>query len=182
MMRCFGIVTIGCRFARYIMTRPESIKKLSHWQVDTKRGERMVNIICGSPGSGKTTYMRKRYDDGDLVVDVAWLFSALTGQHGPIKDSRLVPYTLAMRDTLYDMLIKNNDVNAWVMAGAPKAEDRQALADKFGVEVKLINKTRKQCLEQVMKDDERKADQKFYIWLVNDWFDNYTPRDADVLV
>jgi predicted kinase len=142
----------------------------------------MIRILCGAPGSGKTTYMMDHRKDGDMVIDVAWLYTAISGSQGPIKDNSLLPYALAMRNMLYDMIQQRNDVNTWILAGAPVAEDREAMAQRFGVEVMLVNKTRKQCLAQVKQDDRRKEDQQFFIWLVNDWFDRYTPRDADVLI
>lgn len=142
----------------------------------------MINIVCGCPGSGKTTYLRNHMQDGDLVVDVAWIYCALSGNQGTIKESKLLPYMMGMRNMLYDMIQQRNDVDAWILAGAPIAEDRQALSNRFGVDVMLINKTRQECIDQVRQDESRQEEQNFFLWLVDDWHDRYTPRDADVLI
>lgn len=142
----------------------------------------MVHIICGCPGSGKTTYMQNRKQDGDMIIDVAWIYGAISGSQGPTKETKLLPYMIAIRDMLYDMIQQRDDVSVWILAGAPLAEDREALSNRFGVDVMLMDKTRQQCIDQVEQDDRRQDDMQFFLWLVNDWFDRYTVRDKDVLI
>jgi adenylate kinase family enzyme len=142
-----------------------------------------VTIVCGSPGSGKTTYVKDHMEKGDLIIDLDWIYRAISNTENTIKDERLVPFVFEVRDALYNRLNRPNDLRkAWIVACLPKAQDREAMSRRFSAEVILINRTRKECMQQILGDKNRINNASFYLKLLTDWFNNYTPRDKDILI
>ena len=61
-----------------------------------------VHIICGPPGSGKTTFVQKHMQPGDLIIDMDAIVAALTGNKSTHPDySNVMNTALAVRETIY---------------------------------------------------------------------------------
>lgn len=61
-----------------------------------------VHIICGPPGSGKTTFVQKHMQPGDLILDMDAIVAALTGNKSTHPDySNVMNTALAVRETIY---------------------------------------------------------------------------------
>lgn len=142
-----------------------------------------VTIICGSPGSGKSTYVREHMQAGDLIIDLDWIYKAISGRTGREKDEALMPFMWEIRDALYNRLTKPNNIKqAWIVGCLPKAGDRESLAKRFNADVILINKTKRECMQQILSDEGRLSDTSIYLKWMSDWFSDYTPREQDRLV
>ncbi|MEV0843622.1 AAA family ATPase [Actinocatenispora sera] len=84
-----------------------------------------VTLVCGPPCAGKTTYVGRHAEPGDLVVDWDALAGALgsprTHEHPPA----LRPFVAAARDAVVDRLARPTDIGrAWIIATAPTEAER----------------------------------------------------------
>jgi len=75
-----------------------------------------VTVISGLPASGKTTYVRKHMQRGDLIVDWDFLHMALSGTSRPCPE-QLVPFVAEARDVILKRLERpaQGVRNAWVI-------------------------------------------------------------------
>lgn len=138
-----------------------------------------VIIVAGPPASGKTTYVVKNMNKKDLVVDMDWLFQALSGLDYYEKPEELLPFVCEARDAVIERLNRSNDVKkAWIIGGYPKASKRKKLAQKLDAEVLLLNGSKEKCLERA-KNDDRRNNNKKWEKIINDWFKKYTPCKLD---
>ena len=142
-----------------------------------------VIVVCGSPASGKTTYVKKNMHKGDLIIDLDLIYEAITGSDSRERRPELLPFMFAVRDTLYNKLDQWNGIDrAWIIACLPKAYDRENISKRFNAEIVLINKTRQECMQQAMNDSTRTNDMSLQLKIITEWFNAYTPRHKDFLV
>ena len=133
-----------------------------------------VFIVYGSPASGKTTYVRKHMQPGDLVVDLDLLKQSISMADKTDASVRLLPIALAMRETLYQ-LIEQRQIdcdNVWVIGGLPNYDEREALRRRLDAELVFIEATKEQCIERAMNDPERK-DKDIQVKVIEKWFKKY---------
>ena len=65
-----------------------------------------VFLICGSPASGKTTYVAEHKGECDLVVDLDYICAALAGEAGNVHTDRkpVLSVALEVRELLYQII------------------------------------------------------------------------------
>lgn len=99
------------------------------WPDSTTR----VVVVSGPPFSGKTTYVRQHARPHDLIVDVDWIFAALSGQPLYFDSEALLPFVASARDAIYERLRRKSDVDrAWLVTSKPEAASQ--LVGRFGGE------------------------------------------------
>ena len=95
-------------------------------------GEHMtqVFIVCGPPGSGKTSFVAERCTWGDLVVDVDAILAAISGLPWYDKPTALLPVALDVRDYLYTLIRRGIAYvpRAWVIMSESDATKRGEIA------------------------------------------------------
>jgi len=76
-----------------------------------------IIIVAGKPGSGKTTYVRRHKEDGDLVWDLDDVAKVIGGGNCYPHTPQSVPVLLAMRDAFLSSLgdMPRSHVTAWVI-------------------------------------------------------------------
>lgn len=135
-----------------------------------------AHIVWGSPGAGKTTYVREHMQPGDVVIDLDLIGRALS-----MADKTDVPRNIEriaydIRDFLYTK-ITDREINArsaWIVAGVPKYKQRTELAAQLNADLVFIPSTFKECYQHVMQDDERK-DKALQLAIIEKWFRDYEP-------
>ncbi len=133
----------------------------------------MVYLVCGSPCSGKSTYVQEHMRPGDIVCDVDRLYSALCFNEE--HDSELYAHKVAseLRKCLCDIIHdrKGNWKNAYVISIANTREKVEAEKERINAdEVVFIDTPIEVCIE-------RAKDRPFYFpWLIEEW---YAERNRD---
>ena len=131
-------------------------------------------IVWGSPGSGKTTYVRANMHHGDLVVDLDEIKRALSLQDRAHSADNLLGTALSVRDCVYDLMV-SGEVDArtkWVIATLPARDKRQALAQKLGAELIYIDSTYHECISRVKADTSRGGELE-RLYQVDSWWERF---------
>lgn len=118
-----------------------------------------VTIVCGPPGAGKSTYVDRHRQAGDLVVDVDALYRALTLQDGREKPETIRPFVLAARDAIIARLERAPAKlrAAWIIAGSGNLEQRQQWRRRLRAGVVILPTPAAECLDR-MRRQGRPAD------------------------
>ena len=133
-----------------------------------------VYIVYGSPGSGKTTYVKEHMEIGDMVVDLDLIKQAISLQGRTDKTDNLLNVTLTIRDLLYKM-IEHREVdskNIWVVAGLPNKTQRIDLKNRLKAELIYIDTPIHECIKRVRNDSTR-MDKQQQIDIINQWWNTY---------
>lgn len=142
-----------------------------------------VVIVCGPPGSGKSSYVEKHRGPVDLVIDLDRIWQAFTGLPYYEKPAGLLGYILAARDAV---LYKLNSVGpvrrVWFVIGAPTSGEREEFASKYNAKVIVLNISPTECLRRI-RNDPRRSD-KWQLWepLVIKWHSKYMQREGDTVI
>lgn len=163
-----------------VAVNPENIEIVcpkchSHYHPEkgfTKR--KQVFIVYGAPLSGKSSYVRENFEDGDLIVDLDLIRACVSGAGLYVPTPRLNRTVFAVRDFLYEEIrIRHGDWGtAWIIAGLPRKDERERLAARLGAACVLVEATRAECLERLAAaDDGRSPEWGDYI---DAWFRDYT--------
>lgn len=109
-------------------------------------GGKMVKVICGLIGSGKTTYALNNKKEDDILLDWDMLAEAVrTNNPVWIKE-------------IQDMLLKffyEKGYNIWYITTKLGSNELALLKQMLNVEYIWINTTKKQCIENIKKRNRK---------------------------
>ena len=169
-----------CHACHVTKTQREAPRRTMHTHVRQERSMAPVTLVCGPPGSGKTTYVREHARPGDLIVDVDALWSAVSGLDWYDKPDALLPFVLAAREALIRRLAQANSIrHAWVITAGASSYDRDQYARRIGAHVVVLEVDADECLRRIATDARREARGSVWPGLVRDWWRDYQPRDGD---
>ena len=141
----------------------------------TQQSDKEVFIICGAPGSGKTTYASQHHQPGDLIVDMDTIVAALTGDETAHPDyENILDIAIAVRNTLYNII--ENGTGDWKRAFVITSSMNDgaviALAKQLHATVHYMETTKEECKRRIANDKTRQDKELFYN-LVDEWFKNH---------
>jgi hypothetical protein len=116
-----------------------------------------VTIVCGPPGSGKTTYVTNHKADNEQLICLDTIINEI-GNHPPaLSRGRWVKPALIERNKrLVALSHEPSTVRTWFIVGAPTRTERQWWADTLKAErVIVLLPTRDECLRRVRLDPAR---------------------------
>ena len=127
-----------------------------------------VYLIYGSPCSGKSTYIKKHMQDGDLVCDVDLIYQAISNRDSHDADLYVHEVALQIKDNLLDIIRDRQGgwKNAYVVSIAnTKEKVVQARERVKADECIYIDTPFETCME-------RAKDRPFYFQLlIQEWFE-----------
>ncbi len=140
--------------------------------------ERKVYLITGAPLSGKTTFVRERVQEGDLVFDIDDLWQILSGQERYVKPNSLKTIIFNTRLAIKEQIQKGSGGwrNAYIIESLPLATDRKREAERYkahNVEIITMEASREECLNRLYAMPNGR-DIKAYEEYINNYFDDYT--------
>lgn len=143
----------------------------------TNQIEKKVYLITGASCSGKTTFVRERIQEGDIVLDIDDIWETLSKQPRYTKPAALKPIVFTMRKELKDLIAKGAGTwrNAYIIESLPYATDRKREAERYkahNVELITMDATREECLERLYREPNGR-NVKDYEDYINEYYDNY---------
>lgn len=133
-------------------------------------------IVYGSPGSGKSSYVREHRAVGDLVVDLDLIKQAISMVNRTNDTDNLLDIAIGIRDYIYKR-IEDNDIDTktiWIIASLPKRKEREELCKRLGADLIFIDKDINECINNAYLDTNRK-DKTLEKYIIEKWFANYQP-------
>lgn len=127
----------------------------------------MVYLIYGSPCSGKTTYINEHRKRGDLICDVDYIYSAISGED--VHDAELYTHEVAceLHNHLLDIIRDRNGgwKNAYVTSLANTPEKVEEMRKRINADVGIfVDEPFEVCME-------RAKERPFYFqFLIEEWF------------
>lgn len=152
----------------------KSVKNGIYFDEDGNLRQTKVYIVYGSPGAGKTTYVRRNKQIGDLVVDLDLIKQAISMEGKTEATDNLLGIAIGIRDYIYSVIEKKeyDCKNVWVIASLPKKIDRESLSKKLEGELIFIDTNINECIDRVNNDSERK-NKELQLKIIEKWFANY---------
>lgn len=141
-----------------------------------------VTIVCGPPGSGKTTYAHAHAGERDIIIDVDEIIAELSGQPMHRVDLRtwLKPAMLERNRRLAALANDTEHEHAWFITSAARYKDRCKWADKLHADIVLLDVDAATCKRRIQLDDSRGPNRATALRLVDKWHATATrgPRDG----
>lgn len=139
-----------------------------------------VYVVWGPPGGGKTTYVRKHMQEGDVVIDLDLLGRALCMADKTDVPRNVERIALDIRDFIYSKIAdrKLNAKHVWIVAGLPKKHQRHEVAERLKADLIPVRVDFDDCYQHVMQDPERK-DKELQLAIIEKWFRDYEADETD---
>lgn len=146
-----------------VSINPDNIAIL-HWQCHNEvhnrfngvntQPEKKVYLITGASCSGKTTFVKERIKENDIVLDIDDLWQTISGQNRYVKPAALKPVIFNIRDEIKNLISRGAGTwrNAYIIESLPSPTDRQREAARykaFNVEIITMEATEAECLERL---------------------------------
>jgi len=132
-----------------------------------------VTIVCGPPGAGKSTYIRERAADGDMVIDFDLYLKAL-GAEKWTTDPVAVRQAFRLRDADLRSLATRKRGRVWLIKSAPTMAERSAWSRALlRVTEVVLAVDPETCKARIRADPERQHAVEKMCAAVDDWWSAY---------
>jgi predicted kinase len=138
-----------------------------------------VTFVCGPPLSGKSTYVRERWKDGDLLWDQDLIMQAITGRSLHESSSpACLNVAVAMRTGLINALRSKgwHTGHVWIIVGAPKRAQRELHRTLLGAETVVLKPSVQECCARA---HDRPSD---IVSAIYEWFDQYEQDGISIVL
>lgn len=143
-----------------------------------------VCVVCGPPGSGKTTFVQQHLQRGDLVLDMDAIVSALTGSQSLHPDySGVMDTALSVREAVYKSIESGmaEGKRAFVITSSSDRKQVDTLAQRLHGSVHYMDTSEAECVRRIRNDPTRPDKQKDST-LVKQWFLAATAANGGTLM
>ena len=121
-----------------------------------------VTVVCGRPGSGKSTYAAEHATSSDLVLDLDDIIAEMTGL--PIYQSRKeTDYLKALKlrnERLAALSTPNNYAQCWLVVSGKTIQERIFWRFKMHADVVIMKTPLDECLRRIESDTRRPNEAK----------------------
>lgn len=132
-----------------------------------------VYIVCGAPGSGKTTYVRERKSANDIVFDLDYICAALMGTDDIYQNhDSVLQVALELKECFLSCIEQRRGkwAQAWIITSTPDRFQQAALAQRLRGEIVTMPATLNECIERIQRD-ERRQNKIIFVNIAKKWFE-----------
>ena len=151
---------------------------------DLKPSRIPLEIVCGPPGGGKSTYVRDRAGKDDLVIDLDAIMSSLSGLPEHMTSRKHLRPALERRNALLRGLSTDTiHGKAYFIVSAPDPAERRWWQDRLGGTVVVIAPPPHECHARIRIDParhgltDRMCEKATAWWKVNQHLSTIHPQD-----
>lgn len=128
----------------------------------------MIRLVVGPPAAGKTTYVKERAREDDLVIDL----DALEQRTGSREAARVLRKELEASSERF-----NGDV--WVIRTLADSKARQEATERLGADQVLVIATPE---AEALRRAEARGDDSEKLEAIRRWWSEYSPSDSDQVI
>ena len=130
-----------------------------------------LEIVCGPPGGGKSTYIRERATKDDLVIDLDQIMSSLSGLPEHMTMSKYLNPALEIRNNmLRDLATDRTHNKAYFIVSAADPTERRLWQEALGGKLVVIALPISTCIERIKADPARHGLHDRMIRKARDWW------------
>ena len=139
--------------------------------------EKKVYLITGASCSGKTSWVKERLQENDIVVDIDDIWECVSGQPRYTKPNSLKHIVFRIREELKELIQRGAGTwrNAFIIESLPSKQDREREADKykaFNIEVITLDTSYEECMKRLNNNpDGRNIND--YEKYIREYFERY---------
>lgn len=143
-----------------------------------------LTIVCGPPGSGKTTFCQQRASREDLVIDLDVIQAEISGlpmYHSTKKEHFLA--SIKRRNQLIRSLANADHGEAFLILSAARAYHRKKWVDMLAPKATIVLATDlATCIDRLQKDERRGQFASQYEALARKWWNDYSDLPTDTVI
>jgi len=137
-----------------------------------------VYLVCGSPASGKSTYVAANKTNNDLIVDLDYICAALMGEPDNmyLDNEPILSVALEVRTLLYNIIKARRGKwrKAFVITSIANVTEQKVIANELNAEIILIDTPLEECLKRLRNDQRRVKRVGLFEGLIHKWHREYT--------
>lgn len=130
-----------------------------------------VVLVCGPPGSGKTTYAQEHSIDGDTIVDLDDFKESVGGKRWDTSFT-ITKAAMRRRDAMLASLHKRQSGSVFVIISGRTHDERDQWSKALGgADIVVLDTSMAECIRRVRADKDRSHAVKQLIDSIVKWFD-----------
>ncbi len=131
-----------------------------------------LTIVCGPPGSGKSTYIDQHAGAGDLVICMDTIMQRMSKLPVHQTPAYLLPKALECRNTMLRRLAKDTQHDAaWFIISSPSPRERELWASRLGGKLVVMDTPAIECVRRINADPTREGQRERMIEAVVRWWE-----------
>lgn len=138
---------------------------------DLKPSAIPLTILCGPPGSGKSTYLRQHAGPNDTIIDLDAIMQRISGLPEHHTSPRWLGKALDERNRQLRALATDTaHAKAWFIVAAPDPTERRTWARRLGGQVVTLDTPLAECIRRIEADPARRGQTERMIEAAKAWW------------
>lgn len=142
------------------------------WPTDLRPSAVPLTIVCGPPGSGKSTWVREHAGPHDVVIDMDVIKAELAGTAIYSAEPRWTGPALEERNRMLRSLASRHsgEQHAFFIVSAPEPAEQQWWQRQLGGTVHVMDADEATCIARINADHRRIGHRDRMVRRVAEWF------------